>query len=88
MVAGVLARHSRQDIVDPHAVQADPATTAMVSMALLRSGNTLIKGEYSSALRKALDYLLKATETLPRQVLTLPIRPEHKFKPNSGKTLM
>ena len=30
--------HGRQDILNPHAVQADPATTAMVSMALLRSG--------------------------------------------------
>ncbi|MFZ1397218.1 MAG: hypothetical protein WAS33_09995, partial [Candidatus Promineifilaceae bacterium] len=28
--------HARQDIVDPHAVSADPATTAMVGMALLR----------------------------------------------------
>lgn len=55
--------HSRQDIVDPHAVHADPATTAMVSMALLRSGTTLTKGEYSSPLRKALDYLMNATET-------------------------
>ena len=54
--------HSRQDITDPHAVTADPATTAMVSMALLRSGTTLTKGEYSAALRKALNYLMQATE--------------------------
>ena len=54
--------HSRQDITDPHAVQSDPATTAMVAMALLRSGNTLLKGEYSSQLKKALSYLLSATE--------------------------
>lgn len=54
--------HSRQDITDPHAVQADPATTAMVSMALLRSGTTLTKGEYSTQLRKALNYLMEATE--------------------------
>lgn len=33
--------HVRQDITDPHAVASDPATTAMVSMALLRSGTTL-----------------------------------------------
>src|ERR1041385_4040011 len=33
--------HSRQDVMDPHAVQADPATTAMVAMALLRTGTTL-----------------------------------------------
>ena len=54
--------HSRQDITDPHAVAADPATTAMVSMALLRSGTTLTKGEYSAQLRKALNYLMQATE--------------------------
>lgn len=54
--------HSRQDIIDPHAVNTDPATTAMVAMALLRSGNTLIKGEYSAQLKKALNYLLNATE--------------------------
>lgn len=55
--------HSRQDIVDPHAVAADPATTAMVSMALLRSGTTLTEGKYSAQLKKALNYLLKVAET-------------------------
>ena len=54
--------HSRQDITDPHAVSADPATTAMVSMALLRSGTTLTEGKYSAQLRKALNYLMQATE--------------------------
>lgn len=54
--------HSRQDIIDPHAVQVDPATTAMVSMALLRSGSTLKEGKYSTQLQKALEYLMKATE--------------------------
>src|SRR5688500_17014085 len=57
--------HARQDVTDPHAVQTDPATTAMVAMALLRSGNTLTKGEYSSQLKKALNYLLSATENSP-----------------------
>lgn len=54
--------HSRQDIVDPHAVEPDPATTAMVSMALLRSGSNLLDGKHSQQLQKALDYLLKAVE--------------------------
>ena len=54
--------HGRQDILDPHAVQADPATTAMVSMALLRSGSTLKEGQYAAELQKALEYLMKATE--------------------------
>jgi len=61
--------HSRQDITDPHAVQTDPATTAMVAMALLRSGNTLTKGEYSTHLKKALNYLLNATENSPANSL-------------------
>ena len=54
--------HGRQDILDPHAVQADPATTAMVSMALLRSGSTLNEGKYSTQLQKALEYLMTTTE--------------------------
>jgi hypothetical protein len=57
--------HMHQDVRDPLAVEADPATTAMVSMALLRSGTTLVKGEYSSQLRRALNYLLEATENSP-----------------------
>lgn len=55
--------HSRQDITDPHAVPSDPATTSMVAMALLRSGHTLTHGQYSSQIKKALEYLLKVTET-------------------------
>jgi hypothetical protein len=57
--------HQRQDIRDPHAVQADPATTAMVAMAILRSGTTLTHGEYKEHLNRALHYLLKAVETSP-----------------------
>jgi hypothetical protein len=55
--------HYRQEVIDPHAVATDPATTAMVGMALLRSGSTLKSGEYSEQLHKALQYLLKAVET-------------------------
>jgi hypothetical protein len=57
--------HSRQDVTDPHAVQTDPATTAMVAMALLRSGSTLKSGIYSQQLNKALSYILNAAETSP-----------------------
>ena len=59
--------HSRQDIRDPLAVEADPATTSMVSMSLLRSGTTLTKGEYAGHLRRALTYLLEATENSPKE---------------------
>ncbi|MBY0434542.1 MAG: hypothetical protein K2U26_10565 [Cyclobacteriaceae bacterium] len=55
--------HHRQDVLDPHAVQPDPATTAMVSMALLRSGSNLTSGAHARALSKALSYLLTSVET-------------------------
>ncbi|MEM6522708.1 MAG: prenyltransferase/squalene oxidase repeat-containing protein [Bacteroidota bacterium] len=57
--------HQRQDILDPHAVQADPATTSMVAMALLRTGNTLNKGEFSDHLNKALSFILTTIESTP-----------------------
>ncbi|MCB9185905.1 MAG: hypothetical protein H6601_04085 [Flavobacteriales bacterium] len=54
--------HYRQQEMDPHAVAADPATTSMVGMALLRNGNTLDKGEFSGQLKKAVDYILQQVE--------------------------
>ena len=57
--------HQRQDIRNPHAVQTDPATTAMVAMAMLRSGTTLSSGPFSAKLREALDHLLDAVEEAP-----------------------
>ena len=59
--------HNRQDVYDPHAVAADPATTALVGMALLRNGNTLSKGKYAENLKKAVDFLLEAVENTPDQ---------------------
>lgn len=57
--------HSRQDIRDPHAVSGDPATTSLVAMALLRTQNTLEKGEYSKNLREATNFLLSTVEDCP-----------------------
>ncbi len=54
--------HARQDIRDPHAVATDPATTAMVGMAILRMGSTPSKGQYSGQLKKLTDYLLRHVE--------------------------
>jgi hypothetical protein len=54
--------HARQDVIDPHAVQSDPATTAMVGMALLRMGNTPDKGRYASVLNALTDHLLITVE--------------------------
>jgi hypothetical protein len=58
--------HARQDITDPLAVKADPATTAMVAMALVRSGNTLKKGPYAKHLSKAVNYMLESIEASPK----------------------
>jgi hypothetical protein len=54
--------HYRQQEMDPHAVEADPATTAMVGMALMRNGSTLDKGRYSQQLTRAVEYILKEVE--------------------------
>jgi hypothetical protein len=58
-------QHSMQHIRDPHAVQIDPATTAFAAMALLRAGNTLNSGKYSSQVHQALDVLLTMIEKAP-----------------------
>lgn len=58
--------HSRQDIRDPHAVESDPATTAMVAMALLRTGST-----DRARLDAAVEYLLQAVERSPRESLNV-----------------
>jgi hypothetical protein len=57
--------HARQDIMDPHAVPSDPATTSLVAMSLLRTDNTLEKGTHSNNLRKATEFLLKTIEKCP-----------------------
>ena len=54
--------HARQDIRDPHAVATDPATTAMVGMAILRMGSTPAKGTYSKELSRLTNYLLDHVE--------------------------
>ena len=58
--------HNAQSVRNPHAVKADPATTAMVAQAYLRSGTTLKKGVYSKNLKEALDYLLETVENSPK----------------------
>lgn len=54
--------HARQNIMNPHEVKSDPASTAIVSMALLRCKNTPTNGEYSSNLNRAINFLLVAVE--------------------------
>lgn len=63
--------HYQQDVLDPHVVKTDPATTSMVAMAILRSGSTFTSGEYNKELRKALSYLLTAIETSNENKFTI-----------------
>ncbi|HEV8512182.1 MAG TPA: prenyltransferase/squalene oxidase repeat-containing protein [Cyclobacteriaceae bacterium] len=63
--------HSRQDVMDPHVVQPDPATTSMVAMALLRTGTTLHSGLYESQLKRALDYILAEVERADKNSSTI-----------------
>lgn len=63
--------HARQDIMDPLAVSTDPATTAMVAMALMRMGNGLEQGAYSTQLKKAVEYLLKQVEAAPKNAVNV-----------------
>ncbi len=63
--------HSRQDIIDPHAVEPDPATTAMVAMAILRSGSNLKGGTHSKELQKAIEFLLSAVENSQDESLNI-----------------
>lgn len=55
--------HSAQHVRDPHAVSADPATTAMVAQSFLRSGITLKHPEYGDNLKAAIEYLLEVVES-------------------------
>lgn len=57
--------HYYQSVKDPHAVPGDPATTSLVAMSLLRSENTLEKGEYASHLKRSVGFLLKTVENWP-----------------------
>lgn len=63
--------HARQDIMDPHAVSSDPATTAMVGMALLRMGNLLESGAQTAQLQKATDYILLQVEAAPQGAINI-----------------
>jgi hypothetical protein len=63
--------HARQDIRDPHAVATDPATTAMVGMAILRMGSTPSSGPHAAQLKKLTDYLLRHVEGAGPQAINI-----------------
>ncbi|MFK7756547.1 MAG: hypothetical protein AB8B53_06410 [Flavobacteriales bacterium] len=54
--------HSNQGNRNPHLVEADPATTSMVAMALLRDGSNLEEGSFHKELAEATEYLLQCVE--------------------------
>ncbi len=57
--------HSMQGILDPHAVETDPATTALVAMSILRIENGIHETPASNSLLKATAYLVKVVEDCP-----------------------
>ncbi|HEY4656085.1 MAG TPA: hypothetical protein VIH22_16320 [Cyclobacteriaceae bacterium] len=79
--------HHRQQIMDPHDVPADPATTAMVAMALLRSGNTLTEGAYARNLERGLNYLLMAVETAPDQAQNITTETNTQIQTKLGQNI-
>jgi hypothetical protein len=59
--------HAAQNVLDPHAVVTDPATTSFSLLALLRAGHTPVAGEFKDQVRKGLDYLVTAVEKAPKE---------------------
>ena len=63
--------HAHQEMMDPHAAPSDPATTAMVSMALLRAGSTVKEGRFAPVLARTTEFLLQAIESTPADALNI-----------------
>ena len=63
--------HNQQSVMDPHASPSDPATTAMVSMALLRGGSTVKDGRFAPVLARTTEFLLQAIEQAPQEALNI-----------------
>ncbi|HRD52344.1 MAG TPA: hypothetical protein PKY96_06815 [Flavobacteriales bacterium] len=49
----------------------DPATTAMVAMAIMRMGSTLDQGPHAQQLGRATEYLLKQVESAPKGAINI-----------------
>ncbi|MDZ4823930.1 MAG: prenyltransferase/squalene oxidase repeat-containing protein [Flavobacteriales bacterium] len=63
--------HAYQENMDPLATPSDPASTAMVGLALLRCGNTPNEGKYHTHLNKAAAYLLMMVEESPKETANI-----------------
>ncbi|MEM7163494.1 MAG: hypothetical protein AAF487_13765, partial [Bacteroidota bacterium] len=60
--------YEKQESNDKKEPVSDAATTAIVSMAILRSGSDLEKGKFSIPLRNGLDYILRSVEKPEKSV--------------------
>jgi hypothetical protein len=58
--------HAKQGVRDPHAVDTDPATTSLVLLSLLRTGNTLDAGTYKQQVKKGTSLLLNMVDRWPQ----------------------
>ena len=63
--------HRKKHALDPHAVPADPASTALVAMALLRTSEHPLDGKYAQQLKRAVNYLLQAAEKSPDKAVNI-----------------
>lgn len=63
--------HYSQNIIDPHAVASDPATTAMVCMALLRCDNQYKAGPHALQLQKGTEFLIAQVNATPDNQLNI-----------------
>lgn len=54
--------HDRQDVRNPHAVKADPATTAFALMALMRAGHRPFEGSQKDVVLRGTKYLISVVE--------------------------
>jgi Squalene-hopene cyclase C-terminal domain/Prenyltransferase and squalene oxidase repeat len=66
--------HNNQSEMNPHAVNSDPATTAMTAMALYRCGYSIEGGKYSETLKNALAFLLNEIENNKNEAYITKIR--------------
>jgi hypothetical protein len=78
--------HSLQHVRDPHAVKSDPATTSLVLLSLLRTGNSLDSGNYKAQVQKGTSFLLEKVEQWPQNQPRLTIlsgtQPQNKLGEN------
>lgn len=59
--------HAKRKIRDPQAFVTDPATTALVGLALIRAGHTPAAGKYRDTTRKAVAHLVRLIEEFPAE---------------------